>query len=257
MITLLNKFDDGYVMNKEDIKKVFLEKIREYNLEDYYKDIKFEMISDYMAYYSTGDGLIHFDDKKVNRVAYDYCDNLISWYNADEDYYTYYLNFYFLYFIYHEIRHLLQLKMRKNDSFASNNYLYDVCHDLRKNKNFYKENHNSFPMEIDAANFGLLKAFEILSHTKMIPRERRILQAEYLSSLHYRYALTDEGTVKSPVEMLALKSDLVDLGMINNISSHNHLSKMDRVNLGLPITVSEYNELKNKEEKVLSLIKKQ
>ena len=257
MITLLNKFDDGYVMDKDDISRVFGEKIKEYTLEDYFKGVKFEILSDFMAYYNSSDGLIHFDDKKVERVAYEYCDSLVDWYNADENYYTYYLNFYFLYFIYHEIRHLEQLKKRVNGYLPSNDYLYDVCHDLRKDKEFYKKNHNCFPMEIDAANFGLSKAFEILSHTKLVSRERKILQAEYLNSLHQRYSLSDDKRiVKSPVEMLASKSDLVDLDMINNISSKNRLSKMDRINLGLPITVGEYNELKNKEEKVLSLIKK-
>lgn len=258
MITLLNRFDDGYIMKEEDIRQIINEYKKNYGLEEYVRDVSFKPHSKYPAFYNTKDRIISFDDKRCIRAAYKYFDELYNNYPIDEDNYTYYINNYFLYIIYHELTHAEDLKRyeinyRSNDVFCE---LYDACNNIRKDDyRFYEKKHNYFPMEINAIHNGLLSAYKIMQHTKLPTRECRVLYAEYLSMLYYYYNKDDEEIITSPVETLARMSKLIDFDRVNDMLNNSSLSKMERINLGLPITLKEYSSLINKEEKVKSLIK--
>ena len=51
MITLLNKFDDNYVMKKEDVLEIASKYIREHGIEPYLKDVFFTAHNDSIAAY--------------------------------------------------------------------------------------------------------------------------------------------------------------------------------------------------------------
>ena len=109
MITLLNKFDDNYVIGKiNDICDIVSPYIRQYNLGGYLKDISFNPESKYLAYYNIRTNRLFFNDEKIIRTGYRLFDQLRRKYQISEKYYTYFLNYFYLYIIYHELTHVYQ-----------------------------------------------------------------------------------------------------------------------------------------------------
>lgn len=255
MITLLNKLDDKYVIKEDDIKEIALSYIKANNLEAYLSDIYTDNSSNHLGYYNFKTKEIVLNDKKVVEFGYRLFDKLQNKHQLGEDYYTYFLNFYYLYIIYHELMHVSQKAKyemshgKDNDIF---NYLYELSYKLHNNDNFfYKTNHDLFPMEIDANNNGYLTAYNIMNYTKLPGKEARIMHLQYLFSLLVNYEKTDDSKIISPIEKLALENDDVNLYEIFDIARRTNLSKIERLNLGLPISTKEYDGIVKEKGKIL------
>lgn len=261
MITLLNKFDDGYVIKEEDVYSIVSSYKEEKKLDNkYLVNIDFNGKKlNYPAYYCLKDKKIYFDDKKIILNGYALYDKLNKLYQTDEDSYSYYLNNYYLYVIYHELFHAEQLKRHDLDLPFNeiHNYLFDLCSLLRHgNREFYDKNHNLFPMEIESITTGYFKAYNLMLHTKLSNRECKIMYLKFLKTLLDNYSISesDKTIIISPIEVLSTKTELIDLNKINELMSKVKLSKIDRLNLGLPITYKEYDSVKKEQDKVKSYV---
>lgn len=258
MITLLNKFDDNYVIKPEDVYDIVNAYIRNNSLEPYLKDISFDPTNKNLADYNLKTNEIVFNDNKIILAGYSLYDELYSKYHINEEYYTYFLNFYYLFIIYHELVHVSQKAKYERDISKDNifNYLYELSNQLRrKDINLYYINHNLFPMEIEANNEGYLYALNLMNHTKLPRRECRVMQLKYLSSLSLNYRTIGNLHIISPVEeFVGLDNETME--RINTLFSNTRLSKNERMNLGLFITLKEYKSIMNEKRKCLIRIKK-
>ena len=58
-------------------------------------------------------------------------------------------------------------------------FLYELNDDLmNRNKDLYTRCHDLFPMEIEANNTGLLQSYNLMSHTKLPNREKKIMHLQ-------------------------------------------------------------------------------
>ena len=253
MITLLNKFDDNYVLEKKDIYDIASTYIKENKIESCLKDIVFTNDKSVRAIYNISKNVITINDKKIIESCYRLFDGIQKIYKIDEEYYCYFLNFYYLYIIYHELMHVNQkAKYEKKDNELFN-YLYELCLILlHNNRTFYKRNHDIFPMEIEANNFGFLTAYNLMNYTKLPMKETRVMHLQYLFSLLLNYE-KNNNQIKSPIELLREGNNIVDINLINVLLDKQKLSKLERMNLGLPINLKEYDSIDY--EKYKSLVK--
>ena len=257
MITLLNKFDDRYVIREQDIIEIAWSYIKANNLEGYLSDIKFDNDSKRLGKYNIKTKEIIFNDEKIIRLGYNLFDKLHKNYQIGEDYYAYFLNFYYLYIIYHELTHVSQRAKYEMSLGKENNifnYLYEMCSILHDSDiSFYKkkENHDLFPMEIDANNNGYLIAYNLMNYTKLPGKEAQVMHLQYLFSLMFNYEKENTFRITAPIEKLAEKKDYVNLYEIYDIARQTNLSKIERMNLGLPITPKEYDGLEKERVKIL------
>ena len=253
MITLLNKFDDKYIIKEKDVLDIASAYIKENAVEKYLNDINFDSTSNYLAYYNIRTNDIVFNDEKIINNAYKLYDLFYKEYHVNEDNYTYFVNFYYLYIIYHELTHVSQKKRYENSNDENiYNYLYDLCSNLRKSDvTFYKSKHDIFPMEIEANNKGTLKAYNLMQYTKLPNKECQMLYLRYLSFLITDYERINNFRIKTPIEKLSDENDFVDINKIYELTDHSHLSKIERLNLGLNITVKEYDGIEKEKQKIL------
>ena len=254
MITLLNKFDDNYVIEKRDIYDIASAYIDENNIQSYLQDIIFTSKENVLAYYNVSTNKIVFNNIEIKNFCYKLFDKLQKMYQIDDAYFTYFINFYYLHVIYHELMHVSQkAEFERNDSeiFC---YLYGLCSLLHKDNNtFYKENHEIFPTEIQANNISYLTAYNLINHTKLPARKARIMYLQYLASLTSNYKKISKKAVLSPIDLLNVKNSIVDINEINKLLYSERLSRIDRMNLGLPITSKEYDNISY--EKYKNMIK--
>ena len=99
-------------------------------------------------------------------------------YQIDDRYDTYFINYFYLHFIYRELTHINQLSRveRTNGKEDIHNYLYDTCYQLHKtDKSFYEQNSILLPNEIRANNTGLLTAYTLMNCTKLPGKEANIM----------------------------------------------------------------------------------
>ena len=245
MLTLLNKFDDKYKMKEKDILDIAWSYIKENNLEEILKDVKFDPNSSYLGIYYNDSNTMVFNDERIYNKVNELYNELLSNYQIDENYHTYFWNLFYLYVTFHDVEHINQKAMHDN-GYGSElfNYLYEACNNIKENDyNLYLENHSLFPTNIAADNIGFLKAYNLMDHTKLIKRELRIMYLEYLKLLLRNYERYNDKIIISPVDKLATLSNLISLDKITELLNNTKLSKIDRMNLGLSITPSEYDSI--------------
>ena len=257
MITLLNKFDDRYIIKEQDIEEIGWAYIKSNNLDGYLKDIIFDNDSKRLGKYNIRTKEIVFNDEKVIRLGYRLFDKLREKHQIGDDYYAYFLNFYYLYILYHELTHVkrraeYEMTLGKENNIF--NYLYELCAKLHDNDIWFyknKTNHDLFPMEIDANNNGYLIAYNLMNYTKLPGKEVKVMYLQYLFSLMMNYEKISDSKISAPIEKLAEKNPNVNLYEIYDIARQTNLSKIERMNLGLPITVKEYESLIKEKQKTL------
>ena len=251
MITLLNKFDDNYVLEKKDVLDVICAYIKENHLESFLNDVIFDDNSKYMGSYNAKDRIITLNDNKIIKFCYKNSDKIQKLYNIDENLYTYFFNFYYLYIIYHELEHVIQTREYFGNGNLMYKYLYELCRKLHYNSQiFYNRNHDLFPIEIDANNNGYLKAYQILSYTKLPGKELRIMQAQYLFSLLFNYEKINNYKIMAPIDKLCNENKKIDRSLINKLIDACNLSKIERLNMGLDITPNEYDSIYKEKLKI-------
>jgi len=253
MITLLNKFDDNYIMKEKDILDVASAYISANNLESYLSDVVFNPNSSHLGHYNLKTKEIVLNDGKIVKFGYSLFDKLQNIHQIDEKYYTYFLNFYYLYIIYHELMHVSQRAKYELNATSENifNYLYELCTKLHQSDQiFYKNNHDLFPMEIDANNNGYLTAYNLMNYTKLPSKEVSIMKLQYLFSLIFNYQKENEKII-APIEKLAKENSIIDLNQIVKLTNETSLSKIERMNLGLSISLKEYDSIQKEKQKIL------
>ena len=166
MITLLNKFDDNYIIHEEDILDIISQYIKAYDLEQFIKDVNFDNNLNVLASYNCSNLTININMKRLWETCYKWSNKLQSLYKIDNSNYSYLLNYYCLYILFHEITHANQKKqhdllIKNTDSMYI--FLYELNEKLQlENKDLYNKHHDLFPMEIEANNTGLLNSYNLI-----------------------------------------------------------------------------------------------
>ena len=204
MISLLNKFDDKYLIKEDDVLEIAMFFLKNYNLDNFLKDINFDNQSKYLAYYNLYDNNITINNERLWKYCEKNADRVKIDYHISDEYYSYFLNFYYISSIFHELTHAIQKK--KYDKANTNGlyaYIYDLCRLLEyTDLSFYNANHDLFPLEIDATNNGYLKAYQLMTYTKLPGRETQIMHLEYLKSLLSNYKKLSDFKVITPLSLL-------------------------------------------------------
>jgi len=257
MITLLNKFDDNYIMKEKDILSIISSYIKENNLEAYLKDVSFIDNTNHLGYYNVKTNELVLNDERIIKFGYRLFDKLNNKFHLNEDNYSYYLNFYYLYIIFHELTHINQkAKFEKSNNDDLFNYLYELCMKLHQNDvMFYSKNHDLFPMEIEANNKGFLRAYNLMTYTKLPLKECRVIKLQYIHSLIKNYERINNYRIITPIEKLLDASDATEIRRINELLDNSRLSKIERMNLGVGITPREYDSIIREKAKCLIKIK--
>ena len=258
MITLLNKFDDGYIIGEKDVLEIVSHYIEEDNLEEFIKDVSFDNNYEGMGAYKHKANIIILNNENILKFCYCIWDKLMKLYNIDEKYCTYFINFYYLYVLFHEIEHAKQNKKYESldDKSVLYAFLYGLCSRLEGNNQFYDKNHDLFPTEIEADNNGLLKSYNLLSYTKLPVRETKVLYLQYLVSLQSNYERINRYRVLTPIEKLYndIKIDnnikVIDMNLILKLLDKSKLSKIERFNLGVCITPKEFDSISRERIKI-------
>lgn len=257
MITLLNKFDDNYIIREKDILDVVKSYTRENNIGDYLSGISFSNTSNHLGYYDINSNQMILNSKKIIKLAYSFFEKLKEKYSINENYATYFINYFYLYILYHDLTHIKQRINYENNLDNLYSYLYKLCLDLHQNEFvYYNQNHGSFSMEIEANNVSLLKAYNIMSCTKLPKNECQIMRLEYLLSVLSNYEKINNYYIMTPLEKLNKEDSKINLDKIYELLDKAKLSKIERFNLGLNITPREYDSIENEKNKLLTKIKK-
>ena len=243
MITLLNRFDDQYVVKKEDVLEIAAKYVKDHGEEAYLRDINFTkedgVITDFN--YKNNEFSINMDNLlKRSKELYQ---QLKEKYKSEDKYESYYLNFYILQAIYQELTHVSQKKKIESSNKQEELYRYLIELSIKEKENNQKLFRGSpllIPAEIEATNTGLLTAFNLLDYTKLPSKESNIMYLEYLKNLILYYQRMNKYQVKTPIEILKEKDNNIDLKKIYRLLDKSKMKKMARMNLGLPITASEY-----------------
>ena len=253
MITLLNKFDDGYIIQRKDVLDIISHYIDADGLSEYIKDVDFDNSDLSPASYNPITHKMRFNPEPI----LEYCDDkffeISKGFDVDKKYFPYFVNFYYLYAIFHEIEHARQEKRYKTSEDKLYRYLYELCDYLHFHDNsLYKKNHSLFPMEIDAHNNGFLRSYQLLSYTKLPRRETRIMYLRYLYSLLYNYRKVNCFNVLTPIDKLSQAARQVDIKKIHELLHESRLPKIERFNLGVSVTPREYNSISSEKNKILT-----
>ena len=97
MITLLNKFDDHYVMKENDILETVYHYIVENGLELFIRDVSFNDKLDTIARYSDFKNIIEINMQKLMDVCNMWATKLQKTFHIDNNNYSYLLNYYILF----------------------------------------------------------------------------------------------------------------------------------------------------------------
>ena len=253
MITLLNKFDDKYIIKEEDVLEIVSFYLRSNNLDNYLKNTIFDDNENFLASFDTKNNIIIINNERVWKFCYKNSDNALEKYHFNEEYYSYFLNFYYISVLFHEMTHAKQ-KMEYENNLNSDlyNYLYELCRMLEySDLSFYNKNHDLLPLEIEANNNGYLKAYQLMTYTKLPGKEASLMHLEYLKSLLSNYRRLNNYKVLAPMDKLHVKNPVIDIEKIYNLMDNERLSKMDRLNYGLDITPKEYDSIEKEKQKIL------
>ena len=252
MITLLNKFDDGYIIQRKDVLEIIGHYISEDNLGKYIKDVSFDNNIEGSATYNPITGRMSFNEEKVLKYCNEKFSDVFEIFKVSDTYESYFINFYYLYTLFHEIEHAKQEKEYDNTNNKLYRYLYELCHNLLfYDHSLYEKRHSLFPIEIEAHNNGFLKAYQLLSYTKLPKRETQIMYLRYLYSLLCNYEKINCFRVLTPIDKLSMESKQVDIKRIFKLVDESRLSKIERFNLGVCVTPRELNSIKKEKDKII------
>ena len=255
---LLERINKNELLEKEDILKLVANYIHKNGLELFVTDFKFDDSYTEIASYDEIKNLIIFNNQKAWNECQKFTNDYKELYKIDDKYDSYLLNFFYLYFVFHELIHADQKKkhdllgLKMNPVFM---FLYELCDKLCcEDESFYNKNHDLFPMEIDANNNGLLFASNIINHSNLPRRESKIVSLQYHRSLLSNYDKVNKYRVISPFEKLYNLNNRINIKLLNDLLNERDLTKIERINLGLDITSKEYNSLQK--DKIRLLIKR-
>ena len=247
MITLLNKFDDNYIIKKEDVLEIVDKYARDENVSNNIKDVL--LINDEKSSYDTDNSILKINIDNINDYSYETLKTLKKEYSIDDKYDSYFINYLYLYNIYFYLNHVKQKSMYE-DKEDITGYLYDLCNNIKADNN----TNNLLSMNIEASNNSLLTAYNLMNHTKLPSKEANIMHLKYLKSLLLNYNRRNNYQVTSPIELLNDSFPVIDIDKVNELLDNSKLSKIERIDLGLPITTKEYDSIQNEINK--KLIKK-
>lgn len=244
MITLLNKFDDNYVIKKEDVLEISSKYAKDNNLSSCISDVVFTEDGD--SIYDPNSKLIRFNIDRIVDVNRELFERLKQEFQIDDKYTSYYLNYYYLNSIYNILCHVKQ-KAQYEDKDNILGYLYDLSERLDVDR----ESKLLIPMEREANNTGLLTAYTLMNYTKLPSKEAHIMQLQYLNNLLLNYRRRNNYQVSSPIDALSDMFPNIDIDRINELLDQSKLSRIDRINLGLPISPKEFDTVNSEVTKRL------
>ena len=255
MVTLLNKFDDNYVIKEDDVYGIISSYIKENDLNDEINDVIFSSSDNSLGSYNLNSKKIVLNNEKIWKYCYKNTDEIITNYPVNTKYYTYYLNYFYLTVLFHELEHVSQNKRYENTKNRITDiycYLYELCQVLKyHNEPFYNKYHDLFPMEIEARNKSLLRSFNLMNYTKLPNNATKIMHFRYLQSLLSNYKRMNKYSIIPPIDILSRVSDNININDIYTLLDHAKLSKIERMNLGVNITANEYNSIQKQKMKIL------
>ena len=249
MITLLNRFDDNYVIQKEDVLDLTAKYIRDNNLSGLVSGV---VITDEdKSVYDSNSQLVKFNIEDISETNQRLFEQLQKEYDIDGKYTTYYLNYFYLKHIYEVLTHVSQ-KANYDGKEDIKGYLYDLCQSVSMDD----KSRLLLPTEIEASNTGLLTAFNYLNYTKLPSKEADRMHLEYFKKLLLNYTRRNNYQVTAPIEVLNEMFPIIDMDELNRLLDESKLSKIDRFNLGLPVTTKEYDSIQGEVNKRLAKTKK-
>ena len=253
MISLLNKFDDNYIIEEKDVLQIVDYYLKNNSLDNYLKDVIFVKDSHYIAGYSVSDNVMKLNNEKMWQSCHRKTDKIDKMFDIG-NYKSYFLNFYYISIIFHELTHAVQ--KNKYDSFINTNnlfsYLYELCSMIEYSGMMtFNNDYNLLPMEIEANNVGLLKSYQLMTYTKLPSRETQLMYSQYLSSLLSNYKKINDKEVSAPINKLHKKINEIDMEMINSLIEQERLSKVQRLNYGLDISSKVYDSIDKEKQKIL------
>ena len=238
MITLLNKFDDNYIIEKDDVVDITERYIKDNNLTSYVNEVIFN--DKEKSNYDSDKQILKYNLKDIMNSNIVLFNQLKSVVNIDEKYTSYYLNYFYLYFIYKELNHISQ-KAKYSEKEDIKGYLYDLSNRV----NIDDRSEHLLPMNREAEKTSLLTAVNFLDYTKLPNKEANKMHLYYLKKLLLNYNRKNNYQVSSPIELLSDLYPIIDIDKINELLDNSKLSKIERLNLGLPVTTKEYDSVKN------------
>lgn len=256
MIAVLNKINKNYTVEEKDVLDIISAYLKQNNLESYLRDVQFDDNSKSMGAYDIKNHVIILNDEKIIKFCYKTSDRLQKIYQIDDEYYHYFLNFFYLYILFHELEHVKQVQKFRDQGTLLCQFLYELCLRLHRNDQaFYTKNHDLFPTEIDANNNGYLKAYNLLSHTNLPSRELEIMRAQYNFSLLYNYEKINCQYIKSPINKLCDINQNIDTSLLYKLLETCKPNRLERLNLGLSITPLEFDRIEKEKCKIILLKK--
>lgn len=244
MITLLNRFDDNYVIKKEDVLEITNKYAKDNNLSSYIDDVVFSQ--DGESQYNPEEQVVSFDLDRMMDSNNRSFQRLKEEFQIDDKYDSYFINYYYLNYIYNVLAHVKQ----KAD-YKSREDLLGYLYDLSQRLIVDPKSKLLIPMEREANNTGLLTAYTLMNYTKLPGKEAHVMQLQYLNGLLLNYKRRNNFQVTSPIEVLSDLAPNIDIDRINELLDQSRLSRVDRINLGLPITPKEYDSVNSEVAKKL------
>lgn len=258
MKTIIDTINNKEIIKEEQANNIVSLYIKKKELEKYLKnDIQY---NDDKTCYSRADRIITFNESYTFKLANQLYNYLNNYFGINDNSYSYYINFYYLYRIYHELTHSYQYKRDEIGYKHSYSYLHLINNRLiTKNNDYYEDvdGHDFFPMEIEADNIGFSMAYKIMKMTDISKRDLKVLYTYYLSTFLYNYSIeSSEKRIISPIEKLSFVTKGIDMIKLIEIIKQDNLNLLERVKFGLPITFLEYFLLYQKQKNSEELIKK-
>ena len=244
MITLLNRFDDNYVIKKEDVLEITSRYAIDNNLSSYIDDVVFSQ--DGESQYNPEEQVVSFDlDRMMDSNSRSF-QRLKEEFQIDDEYLSYFINYYFLNCIYNVLT-----RVKQKADYEGKEDLVGYLYDLSQRLIVDPKSKLLIPMEREASNNGLLTAYTLMNYTKLPSKETHIMQLQYLNKLLQYYKRRNNFQVTSPIEVLSDTFPNIDIDKINELLDQSRLSRVDRINLGLPITPKEYDSVNSEVAKKL------
>lgn len=242
MITLLNKFDDKYIIQKDDIHEITSKYIKENEAQEFLRDVNLTKESDIVVDFNYKNNELSINMDKLLEQCYKLYRELKERYKIEDQFESYFINYYILEALYQELVHVSQKKRLNSNEEELYKHLIELSIKIKENNpDFHKDNKLIIPGEIEARNTGILTAYNWLDYTKLPVKKDQILYLEYLRNLLLNYKKKNKYQVETPIELLIQKDSSIDIEEIYKLVDKSKMKKIGRLNLGLPITAREYS----------------
>jgi len=257
---IIDKINNLGIIDQDDYLNIgYLHCKRNRNLR-ILKDIKFDDTVDYIgAYHPDCQDIIFSFPKIVNSVeqAIEKQNKIIKLSKEDE---IYLRNFYYLYVLFHELRHVEQHYDHDYNSLTTDPlvlYLYELCDELERNKKtLYDEFHDLFPTEIDANYHGFIDSLNLISRTIAPPRIKNIMLYTTLKSPILNYSRVKKRDISSPFDKLLALDTSINTEIMDKFLTDKNLDLEEKISYGLNISLVDYYKYYLRLEKVRKLIKR-